>query len=221
MVTKGIFKFDKNTVLDESTIKELHNLLLKYCSEIKYEANTKDGKSHEFESCDELLSYGNFKNEKIVELEATGYNGYKRVFTLDFYGKRHSAPYIECRYNLADPDTETLFLANLTKFFDKRVECYNHHLISSLIIGGALFVGSLYLVLKYNMGTSAMWALGLFEVIAYYLIENKILKALFPPVVFCWGCETKAHHSRTSLRNNLFWTIIVGFALGILLELLL
>lgn len=220
MVTKGIFKFDKNTVLDKSTIKELHGLLHKYCSEIRYEAKTKGGKSHEFESCDELLSYDNFKNEKIVELEATGYNGYRRVFTLDFYGRRHSAPYIECRYNLADQDTETIFLANLTKFFEKRVECYNHHLISSLIIGAALFIGSLYLVLKYNMGTSAMCALGLFEVIAYYLIENEILKALFPPIVFCWGYEKKVHHSRTTLRNNLFWTIIIGFVLSILLELL-
>ncbi len=220
MVTKGIFKFDKNTVLDQSTIKELHDLLLKYCSVVKYEAKTKNGKCHEFVSCDELLSYDNFKKERIVELEVTGYNGH-RVFTLDFYGERHSAPYIECRYRLSDPNTETLFLNDLTKFFEKREECNNHHLVSSVTIGAALFIGAFYLVLKYNLGTSAMWALALFEVITYYLIENKILKALFPPVVFCWGNETKVHHSRTTLRSNLFWAVIVSFALGILLEILL
>ncbi len=216
MVTKGTFKFDKNTVLDESTIKELHCLLLKYCSEIKYEAKTKDGKSHELESCIELLSHDNFKGNKIVELKVTGGIRYKRVFTLNIYGNRYSAPYIECDYEFADPDTETVFLENLKKLFEKKVECYNHHLVSSIIIVAALFAGYSYLVLKNNMEISAVWTLAFFEVITYYLIENKILKVLFPPVVFCWGNEIKVHNSRKSLRNYLFWTVIVGVALSVL-----
>lgn len=220
MVTKGIFKFEKNVVLDESTINELHSLLLGYCTVIKYRATTLDSKSLEFETHTELLSYDNFKKNKIIELEIAGYNAHKRIFSLAFFGKRHSSPYIECQYSFTDTDSETLFTSQLKIFFEKRVECYNHHLFTSVLIGGALLVGSLYLVLKHKLTDSATFALALLEVIAYYLIENKILKSLFPPIVFRWGNEIKAHKSRTNLRNNLFWAIIASFGIGVLLELI-
>ena len=220
MVTKGIFKFEKNVVLDESTINELHSLLLEYCTVIKYRATTLDSKSLEFETHTELLSYDNFKKSKITELEITGYNEHKRILTLDFYGKRHSSPYIECQYSFTDIDSETLFTAQLKMFFEKRVECYNHHLFTSALVGGALLIGSLYLVLKYKITDSAMFALAFLEVIAYYLIENKILKSLFPPIVFRWGNEIKVYKSRTNIRNNLFWTIIASFGIGVLLEMI-
>ena len=218
MVTNGIFKFEKNIVLDESTLSELHNILLNYCTVIKYRATTQDSKALEFESCDELLAYDNFKKSKITELEITGYSEHKRIFSLDCYGKRHASPHIECRYSFTDPNSETLFISHLKKFFEKRVECYNHHLFTSILIAVVLVTSSLYLIIKHNMTDSSIFTLALLGVIAYYLIENKILKALFPPIVFRWGEEIKAHKSRTALRNNLFWVVIASFGIGILLE---
>jgi hypothetical protein len=50
MIIKGTFKFDKNIVLDESAIKDLHQLLLQDYAKITYSAKTKNEKNINIQS---------------------------------------------------------------------------------------------------------------------------------------------------------------------------
>jgi len=219
MKKRGKFKYDKNIVLDKDSFMELEAFLRKYCISVKYDVTTWNEDSIEFDTNEELFKHDNFKKGKIKELELSGYNRHDRIFTLKLLGKRHSAPYVECKYSFDNVDTETSFIAGLTRFFDKNTECYHQHLITSLLIALALLAGSCYFSFRYELiHTGAMWAVMFFTVLLYYFVENKILKYLFPPVVFLWGMEIKKHKTRTAVRNNIFWCIFVAIGLAWLME---
>lgn len=216
MKKTGILKYDKTLVLSESDIVNLSNILNFYCTELSYKATTCGETSIAFESIQELLSYDNFKKGKIKTLKILGFNQHYRIFDLNLYGQRNSAPFVECEYSFKNADDEINFSAKLKTFFEKTTEAYYQYIISTFSIFFALIFGLIYLI-KINWPPSTSFLLsGLFDIlIIYYLIERKILKFLFPSITFLWGEEIKKHAARVSIRKNLFWCVIVAVIISI------
>lgn len=210
MVKKGTFTFNKNIVLDETSIRDLNSLLSDFCSRIEYQVITKNNDNIVFNSLEELLLYDNFKKGKIKKLEFVGKINSIIVFVLNLHSKRHSPPYVIGTYSFNNLNMETLFISSLNKFFEKRVECYYHHCVSSIVLGLSMFIGSFYLILRNELfDYTSMISIAFYLVLIYTFIENIVLKYLFPPVVFLWGKELDVHKTRTDIRKNIVWVIIV------------
>lgn len=216
MKKTSILKYDKTLVLSESDIINLSNILGCYCTELNYRATTYDETSIAFESIQELLSYDNFKKGKIKTLRISGFNQHHRIFELTFYGQRSSAPYVECEYSFKNTDDEISFTTKLNSFFEKTTEAYYQYMISTLSVLFAL-IGVLIYIVKINWPPSNFLVLATtFDILmAYYLIDRKLLKFLFPSITFLWGEEIKKHSKRTDLRKQLFWGVIITVIISI------
>ena len=217
--------FHKKMVITEKRLKELDSIMYKYSDSVEYKATLKDKTTVEFNSFDELLNYDNYGNRKIRTLIVEGRSEYSTIIQMFLApSERYSKETARYSYKFKEKDKETTFLEEINHFFSKAVEyeksdaiCewFSLALILSLAV---LLVKKLFPITPDNEIIYMILFVGLFALMIYKTISYFVWDRLFPDVVFAWGEEKERYEELDRFRSNVFWGVIVAFAIGVVLN---
>lgn len=221
------FSVKKALILDQGKMAELNDELCQYCDKVTWEATSKNDADIEFDSFQELMQYDNFGDERIVRLTVEGRHNYERVIKIGFnplgvsfwaYGKT-----MKCYLSADSTSTIKKLEDSIRRFAKKTIAPY--WLFGKISFASALtaiaFIFFLYMFLT---GSSLKPpSLNVFWIIlsifiggagAYgFLMLDKLICVLFPPVSFLWGEETKRNDRLAGQRkwfSGSFWAVVLG-----------
>ena len=238
MIKNRIFTYKRIVVLTIQRLEELQTLLLKHCESIEYKAITKNEAEITFDSFDELTSFSNYGEDKIISLNVKCRikDDYNFMINIDFSPKYpFSDDTVRCMYCFSDVDKESIFVADFEKFLEKIAVYHTKYMICEWASFICFLVLGLYpVVIPFNGTAYYQAARGVYPLIArillfemisiglYKLCSKNIWKKLFPRAIYAWGEESENYKRLEKLRSNLFWgvlvTTIISVAVGLLLK---
>ena len=237
MIKYRFFTYKRIIVLTIQRIQELESLLHKHCDSIDYKATTKNEAEIYFESFDELSSFCNFGEDKIVALHLKCRLNSNSDFSIeiDFSPKfPHSDCTVRCFYCFSDIDEESIFISDFKKFLDKTAIYNARHNVCEWLsfafffllglypiiipIGGAAFYQAAKNAVSLVSGALMIETVALF---LYALFSKFVLQKLYPRVIYAWGEETEKEKKLESLRSNLFWAVLIATVINIITGLFL
>ena len=225
MTISGRYSYKRALKLTPDRMRQLEELLNRYFDKIVYNCNIKNGSDITFQSLEEMLEYDNFSTGKIVSMNIYGET--TAQLTINFsegYGTfSNYEQVVYCNYTLYDVVQDTIFIKELNEFFKKStlnywligkatlfslsLACYSFILIFRIIEARLRFSAA-------NLSLDEL-LLAIALLFLAYFIDKNLLKKLFPPIVFYWGEEERAFDKKDKLRTNLFWVVLVGILIGI------
>ena len=226
MVKYRLFTYKKIIVLSDQNMEELRSLLLKHCDKINYQVITKNEAEITFDSFDELMSFNNFGDDKIVSLSIKGYvnNEYRFIVGIDFSPQSpYDSETIRCQYFLSDIDKESVLTSDLHRFLEK-VTKYDAQYKGCKIVNFMLFcVIGIYPVfiptIRNFIRETQYKQMIIFAVLfisqfimrgLYNLCTKYIWRKLYPRVTFAWGEGKTQFQNVEKLRSNLFWGVLIA-----------
>lgn len=221
MKKNGAIFTEDSIMLDKSRMDELCEILSKYCTGLEFQAHTLDNSSITFESYAELIRYKNFKKGRIARLTAFGYqdNNIKIVGMFSTERGKNGSIF---DYTFRRPDEEAVFCRDVRDFLERAktggvLEKYGDALLALLVF----VITSLLLRGLFSLPRFWLWVLsGIITLLAYWVLSGWIWKKLFPAVYFSWG-EAEAYYKRLiQWRENVFWSVLVAFMVGLAASLL-
>ena len=228
MKISGRWKYGKALILSKERMIELNAALMTFCERVEFTAETKQNRNIQFETLDEMLSFDNFAEKRLCEVEITGYIGFVRVFRLNMKDCRHQILHyystVECFYDFDTFDEETLFLSKLKDVLRKATS--NYWFIGKFSFWGAMLICTLpYTIINILTGNLANVEMNspLFSVIVSFgivgiiwLFNYKFYYSIFPAVVFLWEEELGRYNKWQKLRSNIFWSVIIALIMGLI-----
>ncbi len=235
MNISGSLTYGKAIIVTPDNIRNLVNIIYKYCDVVKYSAINKMKETINFDNIDQLINYDNFENTKIESLTIIGKNSkntwhdiVKCVFKADEKGLLSYRTTFKCNYEFESDDSKKLLVEEISLLLRKMKAPY--WIASKINIFTVGFVVSFTLLfytwkpeniinkppfMLYIAVTSiAILAVALgFKILA--LIEIG-LKWLLPPIIFDWGEEHKHLIKSNEIRHNFIWCICVGLIVTII-----
>lgn len=235
----GQISFKKAIRLSIENIRNLTEILLRYCSTVRYEIRTVSDIDITYKSIDELEHHDNFKDTKIISLSVigSGDNNIRCVFNENIFVSLHNT--FVCYYNVQKLDNQKILSKDIHKFLDKIVQPY--YFINKINLFSVFTIILLfylqYLSIKSHISLQKDIAIDVstFDIIIaivlyfgtlfllFYIFEqaNRIFhKYLFLSIVFDWGEEHKIDIRREKFKSQIFWgvlvTIIVSIAASII-----
>ncbi|MBR3083831.1 MAG: hypothetical protein IKH03_04590 [Oscillospiraceae bacterium] len=220
----------KRIVLTAPRLKELNSILLKYCQHLQYSITTKNQSRVYFNDFDELSGYVNYGEDKIRSLKIEGREILlaEPIITIEFSPKTPYAGYSTILYCMfSDTDKISIFSNDIRKFIDKAAE-YNTSYSACKWAGLILFI-LLGLYFAYSHFSGKIFGIfNIFLVIMEFLLSELVAimlyaafsilvwQKLFPRVVFAWGEEEQKYQRLKNLRSNLFWVVLIGAVISVL-----
>ena len=239
MTIEGKFKYNRALTLTPERMKELERIILKYCSNIQYKAETINESEISFASLDELLDYDNFANGRLKSIEIRGNGETVKSLYLTIDSDTFALGIIWCgrtgysHYVVGTTDIETNLKNDLQLFFQKATSPYwliakfrlyrLMALLSGICFAYLLLFGGESGYTRFDLLSlrsiiiivvSIIIALGLIKLCK--VIDDHFLARLFPPVSFVWGEEKFQQEKYNRWRNNLFWGVIIAIIVGII-----
>ncbi|MBQ7523094.1 MAG: hypothetical protein IJT07_01025 [Oscillospiraceae bacterium] len=230
MVIKGTLNYGKAIILTEQRLREMISMLNGYGDRIELEAVTKNNTRIQFESIEELLKHDNFKENVIHELEVSVYNNFSRVIFIDF--ALQTAPIsitsfskiVNCIYSFETEQERQIFVSDFNNLLKKSTASY--WIVSKFSLSSFVF-GLSWLIFPFELLygaqhqpitvkefiTSAFFALAI--ICATVFLDRKVLRNLFPPIVFAIGEEVARNEKNGERRKNVFWGVIVALILAV------
>ena len=220
MKTKNNFFMRKSLCVSGKDLKKLSAILKKFFSLIAYSATIKSGAIIEFDSLKELLTFNNFKENKIkvLNIHAQKKQNYETI--QECYIRFDSKcgilnKSIDIDYCFSSQETEMLFVHEIQKFFYKPQKVLNRNivLISVLILASLIFTSEIWIIYHDNI---------LLMVVMLFLFTKtnvEFLEAFFEKnvsnVFFLWGEETSLFYKRKNLISKIFWGVIIAIVASI------
>lgn len=219
MKKESSLSYSKNIFLDTDRMNELHSIILKYCDTLDIQAETLNKASLKFDSYDELMSYSNFRKDRIKQLSIRGYksNKWDAKIRLSFSIEYPTVSSVDCYYSFEDENEEIVFKKTLLDFLEKAKDGY----IPSRVGIWALFiltywgVGRCFRSVFADVSVPMLLVICVLSLIPYKLFSN-MWYILFPIVSFSWGEATKYYDKIKKIRSNLFWGVIIAITVGVI-----
>lgn len=219
MKKESSLSYSKNIFLDVDRMNELHSILLKYCDTLDIQAKTINKSSIDFDSYDELMSYSNFKTERIKQLSIRGYgsNKWDAKIRLTFSLEYPTVSTVDCDYSFEDVDEEIVFRKTFLDFLEKAKSSYIPSRIGDWLILFLIFAGAgIFLKSIFPSVSLSMYLLIYVVAPIPYKLCSTMWYKLFPIVSFSWGEATKYYDRLKKIRGNLFWGVIIAIAAGVI-----
>ena len=230
MKLSGTYAYYKALIISKERLQELQSILFEFCDHIDVYAITEQSIQLQFNDFEEMLSYDNYAERKISELELIGYNGSYRIINIKLFSTpglfHHYKKTVECHYTLDCIESETLFKSKLQILFKKSTARYwligKISLLGTIMICSLIFAFYTYFFKKsYNSngiqtGNYLQLIIAIIVVLGSFFIDRKILYKIFPSVTFLLGEEIENNDRIANLRKNIFWCVIVAMIIGIL-----
>ncbi len=221
MKTKNSFFMRKSLCVSGKDLKKLSAILKKYFSLITYSATVKSGAKIEFDSLKELLTFNNFKGNKIKVLNICAQKKQNYETIQECYIRFDSKCGILNRsvnidYCFSSQETEIIFVNEMQKFFCKPQKVLNRNivLISTLILTSFIFISEIWIICHDNI------LLMVVMLFLFIMTNVELLEAFFEKnlsnVFFLWGDETSLFYKRKKLISKMFWGIIGTIILGVI-----
>lgn len=211
-------------------MQSINSLLTEFCDRIEWAAMTYRKTDIQFDTLEELLSYDNYSSNRIVQLEITGYQNWKRFARIeiqsDEMGLINYGSTLSCSYTVDSIDSELNFINQLEIILKKATASY--WLLGKFSLFGTISAPSMlsticgiitggYARPKDISFTIALIiiASALVIILVSRWIDKHFLRNLFPPIQFLWGEEVSRNSKWEKLRSNIFWGIIIALLIGI------
>lgn len=230
MKLSGTYAYYKALIISKERLKELQSILLEFCDHIDFYATTEQSVQLQFNDFEEMLSYDNYAERKISELELIGHKGLYRIINIKLFSTpglfHHYKKTAECHYTLDCIESETLFKSKLQTLFKKSTARY--WLIGKFSLLGTITICSLigafysYFFNKtYNSnviqtGNYFPLIIAIIIIFGSFVLDRKILYKIFPSITFLLGEEIENSNRIANLRKNIFWGVIVAIAITLL-----
>lgn len=227
MIINGNYQCKHSIILNPASVRELDSFLLAKYETVSYAAELKDKSSVEFLNADEMLDFSNFKENRIVKLNILSRNkDYTEKQDITFeprYGFfRHLTSSARISYKTENPENKAVISSFYNDYFSRSRSTYWYvHVLSAYsilyIIWGLLtVVGIASGFLTYPPDFSKPFTGGDFLFATFFGIVltvipslmNKVIVALFPPIVFEWGEERNKERIRQQRKSSIVWLII-------------
>lgn len=228
MEISGSWSYRRALVLSVERMRELNSILLSFCERIEFTATTKKNQDIQFTTLDEMLSFDNFKERRLQEIEMTGYKGYHRIFNIKIKDTNgiilHYYKTVECFYHLDTFDDETLFLSKIKYVLKKSTP--NYWLLGKFSLYGTVWIASVISTvincLTKNMPNLKINLLVVFCIVIIcallliiWVFDHKFYYNIFPAVSFLWEEEIARYDKWIKLRSNIFWGVLVSLIVGL------
>lgn len=243
MKIHGTLKYNIPLVITREDMMKLdENLLSNHCDRILYIGSTIYGSDIIFSSLDELLQLEKVKDNCFRTLRIIGFSGKTRVLhiTLGWLNEIRSGlrypDVLVCKYNLSSANDERELKMSMNDFIVKtkveypRLEKYMRPIITFLLFLISL-VGMYFLFSQWNIENMILWKfcglLLLLYVLLYFLVNvviwaiSRFIEYLFPPIAFTWGIGEDYYTQRKDLRRQIFWTVLVGGLISLVIGIIL
>lgn len=227
--------FKKAIEVKPEDLTKLENILLNYGETVKYEAILKDGRTVEFNDLNELITYENDNESKIIKLTIrtdceTTLNRiavHCRVKGEFLKGFKYT---VELEYKLEDEEKEIVFNKRIDSWFSSISQngfydfCskVSSNIINSIICLLMIIVSfralffvfsnwnSGYYPIEYNIA-----AIFLGIMLLIFISLDAFWKYLFPPIVFLIGNEIKNNKTRKTVKTVVLGTVILGIIVSV------
>lgn len=227
MIINGNYQCRHSIILNPASMRELDSFLSTKYETVSYAAELKDKSSVEFLNADEMLDFSNFKENRIVKLNILSRNkDYTEKQDITFeprYGFfRLLTSSARISYKTENPENKPVISSFYEDFFCRSRSTYWYvHVLSAFsilyIIWGILtVVGIASGFLSYPPDFSNPFTGGDFLSVAFFGIAltiatsliNKLIVALFPPIVYEWGEERNKERIRQQRKSNIVWLVL-------------
>lgn len=227
------FEYKKIIVLTEDYMTELQSIIQKYSRIDSITGKTKNDTEISFDSFDQLLSYVNFGEERLVNLVITGRSSYEEPWVridIEFQPHRVFRSSVICNYGFESEEKLRAFEHEINGLLSRTVEknsnriAFRIAMITAVIV---ITVAAFMLLLKIQtraLTYTLSALLGIFLVSGCSL-SSRITSMVYPYVTFAWGEGKKRYEKNAKLKANIFWcvaiAVIIAFIVGIVLNVIL
>lgn len=234
---KNFLRSNENYKLTDSDLIDLFSFLGQHYPISEIKIKKEDGTEQVLFDIQDISKVENYKPKRITSMYSYCYkfetnSSNKSLCELMINLENVSNPFsytVNISYSFLDDSLGLRIQNYLDVFFRMRIrkKSYsfifkNHNLISKLYFGITIGLSSsllLYpkIVLEYLGELTIIISTMITLVIGLLLLmKTKIIDSLFPTVVFYFGNEIDEEQRRSNLRRELFWGVIIAFAISII-----
>ncbi len=227
------FEYKRIIVLTEDYMTELQSVIQKYSRIDSIRGKTKNDTEISFDSFEQLLSYVNFGEERLVNLDITGRSSYEEPWVridIEFQPHRVFRSSVICNYEFENEEQLRAFEHDINGLLSRTVEKNSNRIAFRIALITAIVVITMAaFVFMLKIQTQALTYtlsafLGVFLAFGCSL-SSRITGMVYPYVTFAWGEGKKRYEKSAKLKANIFWcvviAVIIAFSTGIILNVVL
>lgn len=229
------FSYKKAIIVDNNMLNEIDKEIRAIYAIVKYEAITVSGDKIEFESLNELLSYENAENEKLVSVDISARDE-KFINTAYIFIKCKPSSFwesfetVRVTFTVDDTNKKVIFKNNVMHLLERCTQNKKYNAISKtevFILFSIVYIGAaiFYFIKLFSNKGQISTALSTTMIIlcALYCLKMPLQKyrdKYYPRVVFYLGDQIKQYEEQKGSRQNFFWTVCIGGVISVIMGVL-